>query len=227
MFNDKEKKNKKNKLTVSRDEILEESLKLMRLRKEREIRKMVKEEKKRSKEFWRQFEYSAMKALDEEIEEIKSRWTQNNNDEGAPSFHINQLNVTSNGHIAGYLESGDGLMGDTYNVSGQAGAVGSNAHAYDMTFNQIVSHLEKSIDLSELATQLTELRLMISAKQDLSPQTALALGKVAEAELAAIEKNASKVVDALRSVGKWTLGFANEIGKDIVVAAIKQSMGMP
>jgi hypothetical protein len=32
-------------------------------------------------------------------------------------------------------------MGNTYNVPGQAGAVGDNAHAHDNTFNQIANHL--------------------------------------------------------------------------------------
>jgi hypothetical protein len=31
----------------------------------------------------------------------------------------------------------------------------------------------------------------------------------------------------LKAAGKWTMDFAKEIGKDVVVAAIKQSMGMP
>jgi hypothetical protein len=30
----------------------------------------------------------------------------------------------------------------------------------------------------------------------------------------------------LKSAGKWTLDFAKELGKDVVVAAIKQSMGI-
>ena len=84
------------------------------------------------------------------------------------------------------------VMGDNYKVSGQAGAVGPNAHAHDMTFNQIVSQMEKSVDLSELAKELSELRQAISEKQDSSPQTAIALGKVAEAEIAARKRNAFK-----------------------------------
>jgi hypothetical protein len=31
----------------------------------------------------------------------------------------------------------------------------------------------------------------------------------------------------LKLAGKWTMGFAREIGKDVVVAAIKQAMGRP
>ncbi|HEX5083023.1 MAG TPA: pentapeptide repeat-containing protein [Blastocatellia bacterium] len=118
-------------------------------------------------------------------------------------------------------------MGNTYNVSGQAGAVGDNAIAGNMTFNQIVNHFEQSIDLQALATELAELRQAMSQIQGSSPQTAMALGKVAEAEIAAQEKKPGKVMESLKAAGEWTLDFAKEIGKDVVVEAIKQSMGMP
>src|SRR6266508_3666256 len=118
-------------------------------------------------------------------------------------------------------------MGSTYNVPGQAGAVGDNASASNMTFNQIVNHFQQSIDLQALATQLAELRQAMSEKQGSSPQSAIALGKVAEAEIAAQEKNPSQVMMSLKAAGEWTLDFAKEIGKDVVVEAIKQSMGLP
>lgn len=117
-------------------------------------------------------------------------------------------------------------MGDTYNVSGQAGAVGHSAHAHDMAFNQVVNHFEKSIDLPTLATQLAELRQAAAEKQDSSPQTAAALAKIAEAEIAAEQKNPAKVMESLKAAGQWTLDFAKEVGKDVVVEAIKLSMGM-
>jgi hypothetical protein len=129
-----------------------------------------------------------------------------------PSIHIDNQEVS---------------MGDKYEISGQAGAVGPNAHAHDMTFNQMVNHLETSIDWSELAKQLSELREEIAKREDQSPQTAIALGRIAEAEIAATEKNAPKVIECLKAAGKWTLDFAKDIGKDLVVEIIKQSMGMP
>lgn len=119
-----------------------------------------------------------------------------------------------------------GSMGDTYNISGQAGAVGPNAEAHDNTFNQLVNHVEQNIDLDQLAKQLGELRLALAQKQD-SPQAAVAIGEVAKAEIAAGEKNPSKVVEHLKAAGKWTLDFAKEIGKDLVVDVIKKAMGMP
>ena len=120
-----------------------------------------------------------------------------------------------------------GNVGDTYNVSGQAGAVGQNVHAHDMTFNQIVNHFGKSIDLHTLAKQLEELRQEMAKRQDSSPQAAIAQGETAKAEIAAKEGNTSKVVEHLKAAGEWTLDFAKEVGKEVVVAAIKTSMRMP
>jgi len=46
-----------------------------------------------------------------------------------------------------YLSEGDlNMSSDTYNISGQVGAVGPNAHAHDITFNQIGSRIEQSMD---------------------------------------------------------------------------------
>jgi uncharacterized protein YjbI with pentapeptide repeats len=120
-----------------------------------------------------------------------------------------------------------GRMGDEYNIAGQAGAVGPNSEAHDNTFNQLVSHVEQHIDLAELAKQLGELRQAIMQKQDLSPESAIAIGEVARAELAAKEKNTGKVVEHLKAAGKWTLDFAKEVGKDLVVEVIKGATGLP
>jgi uncharacterized protein YjbI with pentapeptide repeats len=117
-------------------------------------------------------------------------------------------------------------MGDTYNVNGQAGAIGQNAHAHDMTFNQIVSHFEQSIDLPALAKQLSELREEMAKRQDSSPQSVIAQGEAAKAEIAAKDGNASKVVEYLKVGGQGLLDIAKETGKELLAAAIKASMGM-
>ena len=121
-------------------------------------------------------------------------------------------------------KAGKTIMGDAYKISGQAGAVGPNAHAHDNTFNQLVNQINQSIDLSALAKELSELHQAIKDKQDSSPQADIALVKVAEAEIAACEKDTAKVVEHLKAAGKWTMDFAKEIGKDVVAEAIKQAM---
>jgi uncharacterized protein YjbI with pentapeptide repeats len=132
------------------------------------------------------------------------------------------------GKVEGLKESMSMILkegkGDTYHISGQAGAVGPNAHAHNNTFNQLVNQFNQSIDLATLAKELSELRQAIKDKQDSSPQADIALGKVAEAEIAASEKDTAKVVEHLKAAGKWTLDFAKEIGKDVVVVVIKQAM---
>ena len=117
-------------------------------------------------------------------------------------------------------------MGDIYNISGQSGAVGPNAHAHDNTFYQVVQYVEQNIDLDALTKQLCELRQAIKAKNDPSLQADIAAGEIAKAEIAAGEKNTVKVVEHLKAAGKWTLDFAMEAGKELVVDAIKKARGM-
>jgi uncharacterized protein YjbI with pentapeptide repeats len=126
------------------------------------------------------------------------------------------------------IARGSIIMGDTntYNVSGQAGAVGENASASNMTFNQIVNHFEKTIDLFALATQLGELREEMTKRQDSSPQAAIARGEAAKAEMAAKEGNTSKVVEYLKAGGQALLDIAKETSKELLTSAIKTSMGM-
>jgi hypothetical protein len=116
-------------------------------------------------------------------------------------------------------------MGDTHQNYGQTSGMGRNVHAHDNTFNQVVNHFEKIIDLPTLATQLAELREEMA--KDSSPQSAIAQGETAKAEIAAQSGDTSKVMEHLKSAGKWTLDFAKEVGKDLAVEAIKLSMRMP
>lgn len=57
-------------------------------------------------------------------------------------------------------------------------------------------------------------------------RTLPAPGELAEAEIAATEKNASKVVEHLKAAGQWRLDVAKAIGKDVALAAIKKEMEM-
>src|SRR5262249_15021182 len=50
------------------------------------------------------------------------------------------------------------IMGDKYDVSGQAGAIGPNASAHDMTFTQIWNQLDAKLELAQLANELQRLR---------------------------------------------------------------------
>jgi len=84
-------------------------------------------------------------------------------------------------------------MGDNYEVSGQAGAVGPNAHVHDATLNQIVSQIENSMDLSQLGDELAKLHEAMKAAATDSEHYK-AIGGVIEAEGAAKAKDPAKVV---------------------------------
>lgn len=115
-------------------------------------------------------------------------------------------------------------VGDTYNV-GQAGAVGPNAHAHDMTFTQIGSQIEKSIDLSQLADELSKLRQAMKAEAT-DAEHDIAVSDIAKAEQAAKTKDSSKLAEYLQSAGKWTLEIASKIGVPLAIEALKKATGM-
>jgi hypothetical protein len=71
-----------------------------------------------------------------------------------------------------YLQGGDARMGDEYNV-GQAGAVGPQSHAHDMTFHQIGGNIERAMGLSQLAGELATLREVMSQEARQIPEPTL------------------------------------------------------
>lgn len=136
------------------------------------------------------------------------------------------LNQTVNHTLKLLADKGDTyVMRDNYEVSGQAGAVGPNAHVHDLTLNQIASQIENSMDLSQLSDELARLHQAMKGEATNSEHYK-AIGSVMEAEGAAKAKDSSKVVESLKSAGKWTLDLASKIGASLATEAIKQSMGM-
>jgi uncharacterized protein YjbI with pentapeptide repeats len=110
---------------------------------------------------------------------------------------------------------------DTYNISGQAGAVGPDAHAHDMTFQQI----QNSLDLSKLAEELGRLRSVMKQETEGTREQDKAVAAVAEAEEAAIKGDGPTALRHLRTAGKWALGIAEKIGVSVAADAIKKALG--
>jgi hypothetical protein len=113
-------------------------------------------------------------------------------------------------------------VGDTYTI-GQAGAVGPHAHAHDMTFSQIWTELQPSIDLSKLAEELSRLRQEMR-KDAIEPEHDIAISEIAKAEQAAKAGNGSKAVAHLKTAGKWALDVATKVGTSLAMEAIKKSV---
>ena len=54
----------------------------------------------------------------------------------------------------------------------------------------------------------------------------IALAEIAKAKKAAKEKNIEKIIEALKSAGKWALDVATKIGTTLVAEALKIAFGL-
>lgn len=115
-------------------------------------------------------------------------------------------------------------MGDQYKV-GQAGAVGPNSHAHDMTFQQIWNDASTNINLHQLAAELAQLRSALKEKAQSAEEDA-AVGEVALAEVAASRQDGVKALTHLKNGGRWTLDIAEKIGVAVAAGAIKTALGL-
>jgi hypothetical protein len=116
------------------------------------------------------------------------------------------------------------VMRDKY-TAGQAGAMGPNAHAHDINFNQLWNQLQDSIDLPQLANELSRLRQEMK-KEAVAPDNDIAVSDVAKAEQAAKVGDGSKVIEHLRSAGSWALEVGTKVGTELAVKVIKAAIGI-
>lgn len=115
-------------------------------------------------------------------------------------------------------------MGDKYEA-GQVGAQGPNAHAHDMTFNQIWQQNKDRLDVSALNQELLALRNSMQSEAKTAEHFA-EIGAVASAEIEAGKGNGAKALEALSKAGKWSLGVAEKIGVNVATAALKSAIGI-
>lgn len=115
-------------------------------------------------------------------------------------------------------------VGDNYKI-GQAMAVGPNAQASHGSFQQIWSEAGEKIDLAELSSQLTKLRNVMRSESSCAERD-IAIGAIAQAEVAAIAKDGPGAIEHLRSAGNWALSIAEKIGLGVAAAAIKTALGL-
>jgi hypothetical protein len=116
------------------------------------------------------------------------------------------------------------VMGDQYKT-GQAGAVGPQSHAHDIHFNQIWNERADEVDLLKLAAELAALRTAMAGDVS-SSERAIALGEVAQAEVAAGENDGPRTLKHLAAAGKWALETAEKIGVSLTAAVIKSNLGL-
>ncbi|OIN50322.1 hypothetical protein [Pseudomonas costantinii] len=121
---------------------------------------------------------------------------------------------------------GNVSMGDQYYVTGQAGAVGPNASAQGNTFTQVLQPALSSLDLPALAVELATLRrFMREHATDVEHDQAVA--SIGAAENAAKVQDGAKVLEHLKSAGKWAFDVATKVGADVAAKTIQIALGLP
>lgn len=133
-------------------------------------------------------------------------------------FSANARNTTINAGKIYYFNGGIN-MGDQYNAK-QVGAQGPNAHAHDMTFNQLWQNNDR-IDLTLLSGQLMQLRLHMARLAE-TPEQHMELGILAGAEIEAKNGNGAKVLELLSKTGEWTVSVAEKIGVSLVASTLSK-----
>jgi hypothetical protein len=114
-------------------------------------------------------------------------------------------------------------MGDTYSA-GQAAAMGPNAHAEHVTFQQVWLQHASSIPLDDLAKELSLLRKHMRGKA-ITADHDVAIGAVAAAQKSAAENDGQGVLQNLSKAGRWALQCAHDIGVEVAAAAMGKSLG--
>jgi hypothetical protein len=127
------------------------------------------------------------------------------------------------GHFSSSTSIEGPMSRDTYKIEGPVGAAGPNAHAHDMTFQQLLS--KSGFDLPRLAQELAQLRSVMKAEAEGTTEQDEAIGAVAAAEKAAGRGDGTAALQRLKAAGKWSLGIAEKIGVSVATEAIKAAMG--
>jgi hypothetical protein len=110
---------------------------------------------------------------------------------------------------------------DTYNIHRHAGAIGKNAHAHDMSFQQVWN--QSNIDLPRLAEELTQLRAAMKQETEGTREHDKEIVAVADAEETAINGDGPTALGHLKAAGTWALGVAEKIGVSVAAEAIKRA----
>jgi hypothetical protein len=112
------------------------------------------------------------------------------------------------------------VVGDTYEVHGQAGAVGPNSHVHDVRFQQVWNQRADDIDLAALAEELALLRSALRG-QAITHDNDQVVADIGQAELAAKQGDGPSALRHLKKAGKWALDTAVAIGVNVAAAAIQ------
>jgi hypothetical protein len=116
------------------------------------------------------------------------------------------------------------IMGNKINLSNSTvGVIGD--HAQNVTVTQAWNNLSPNINLVELADQLRRLGEALG-NEATQPSQKLAVGAIAAAEQSARDKDGPKVLEYLKTAGKWAFDVAEKIGVEVAKDAIKVALAL-
>lgn len=121
---------------------------------------------------------------------------------------------------SGTMNHTEVIMGDKYDIKGQTGAVGAEAHAHDMTFNQNWNENNNEINLPALAAELSKLRLKLRDEATEAEHYS-SMGAIASAESCAKKGDRPRALEYLSKAGKWALDIAEKISVPVATEALK------
>jgi AbiTii len=121
------------------------------------------------------------------------------------------------------MSSPKSTSGDTYINHGQAGSIGANSQASNMSFQQVWLQNKESIDLKALAEELFTLRTAMKDQAEDSSQDR-AVAEISSAQEAAKIDDGTAVIKHLKKAGQWALDVASKIGVSLAADTIKKAL---
>jgi hypothetical protein len=112
-----------------------------------------------------------------------------------------------------------------YNVAGgNVGAFGDNAKAENFV-QQNLTQVTQTVDLVKLVNELSQLA-SIAHEKAVEPEHQIDISAINAAKVSAEKGDESKTLQCLRSVSKWGLEMATQVGATLVAEIIKKHMGI-
>jgi hypothetical protein len=113
-----------------------------------------------------------------------------------------------------FIKEANIMTGDSYVNYGDA-AMGPHA--------QLWKQVEGSVDLAELAEQLSRLRQAMGAEAK-TPEDKLAVSAIEAAEESARQKNGAKAIGYLKTAGTWALQMAEKLAVEVAAAMLRKAL---
>lgn len=134
-------------------------------------------------------------------------------------FTASQARATSDISV----NNGATLVIGTNYFAQQVGAMGPNAHAHDMSFNQLWNEEGPKINLRELGRELVELRTAMR-KVAKTTKHDIAVAEIAAAEQFTLKGAGPAAFSHLRNSGRWALTIARRHHLDVAASVIASSL---